>query len=170
MKKYKLLKEIPGCKIGDTIYVNEEDGKGSFVHAAGTGYVLPIKVLEDYKEYFEEICEWPKNWEDLKLKSNGFNNGGQIIEQLGVHKMHPSYKSITARLKLEEIAKAMNGDDWKPRLGVKKFVVVYHNLKKLHTTYTENISELISFKTRQMAVFSLNHHRELWEDYWMINK
>ena len=165
MKKYKLLKEIPGCKVGDIIYVNEEDNEGSFVHAAGTGYVLPIKVLEDYKEYFEEICEWPQSWEDIGCKDWRFAGEDYAIL---VHDNHSSLKSITARLKLEAIAKAMNGDDWKPRFGVKKFVVVYHNLKKLHTTYTENVPELISFKTREMAEFSLNHHRKLWEDYWMI--
>ena len=170
MKKYKLLKEIPGCKVGDILYVNEEDGEGSFVHTAvvGTGYVLPIKVLEDYKEYFEEIFEWPKSWEDVQDCTLWSWANNQL---LFINPNHPLYKSIVARLKLEEIAKEMNGDwvpDWSDS-DMFKYTIV-SNSKRLKITYNWRDPKLLVFKIKEMAEFSLEHHRKLWEDYWMINK
>ncbi len=176
MKKYKLLKDLPGCKAGNTLYLNSEDGDKSFVHAAGTGYEIPIKVLKDYSEWFEEIHEWPKSWEDIPNKTPSFcttefSNYKQEYSNVQVFLHHPSYKSIIARLKLEEIANEINGD-WKPDWS-KDATLKYHvcrNRNTLSISDARHYAKLIVFKTKEMAKFSLKKKKKLWEDYWMINK
>jgi hypothetical protein len=163
MKKYKLLKDLPTNKAG-TIFTTTDNHEYTPV---GDAYPKISLLSMGNLEWFEEVFEWPKSWEDVQDCNSLWSWAKNQLLFINPHRL--SYNSIVARLKLEEIAKEMNGN-WKPRLGVKKFVVVYHQLQKLHTTYTENLSEIISFKTKEMAEFSLNHHRELWEDYWMIYK
>jgi hypothetical protein len=164
--KYKLLKDIPGYKAGSIVTII--DGETLF-YTCGSGYRISEKIIKNHPEWFEEVVDWPKKWENVKLASNGFDTIGWT-DRLSIFSHHPSYKSILARLKLEAIAKQMNDGrvpDWTDSKS--KYFVYYHN-EKLVISSARGTKELIVFKTREMAEFSLEHHRELWEDYWMINE
>lgn len=121
-------------------------------------------------EWFEDVSEpdWPESWDDVGCKSWRFAGEGYAIL---VHDNHSSLKSITARLKLEEIASEMN-EGWKPDWSspsIKKYMISSQEVAlKVNWCWAEK--RHIAFKTKEMAEFSLKHHRQLWLDYWQIDE
>jgi len=167
MKKYKLLKDLPGCKAG-AIFTTIPDN----CEYTPVGAAFPKMCLASINntQWFEEVIEWPENWEELNIKTEwGPVSPSYLCVRISKH--HKSFKSILARLKLEELAKEMNGD-WNPDWS-KDATLKYHvcrNRNTLSISDARHYAELIVFKTKEMAKFSLKHHKKLWEDYWMINK
>jgi hypothetical protein len=165
MKKYKLLKDLPTNKAG-TIFTTTDNHEYTPV---GDAYPKISLLSMGNLEWFEEVFEWPKSWEDVQDCNSLWSWAKNQLLFINPHRL--SYNSIVARLKLEEIAKEMNGD-WEPDWSdsdMFKYTIV-SNSKRLKITYNWRDPKLLVFKTKEMAEFSLNHHRELWEDYWMINK
>lgn len=164
--KYKLLKDIPGYKAGSTVTI--VNGEAFFDSSGDSGYGMSEKIIKEHPEWFEEVEKWPKRWENVRFASYGFDTFGQ--PPLRVYSHHSSYKSIVARLKLEAIAKQMN-DGWEPDWAASEYkYFVYLQGKNLNISNTWTNKTHIVFKTREMVKFSLEHHRKLWEDYWMINE
>lgn len=174
-RKFKLLKELPQCPVGTILTV---DCEGAWVHAAGTGFKIPIKVLEDYPEWFEEITELPKSWNDLDKIPGYYLKGSGCVDYTAMSRLKYVFateaqaKSALAFAQLSQLIKVMN-DGWEPTFEDKKHYIVSSNdtcrLHGLIINWTYIIKHL-PFKTRELAEFSLKHHRELWEDYWMISK
>ena len=81
-------------------------------------------------------------------------------------------KSALAFAQLSQLAKAMNGDwesDWKNTDEDKYTIQSRCDSSFLLSIDCRNVTmSHITFKTEELAEFSLKHHRELWEDYWMI--
>lgn len=81
-------------------------------------------------------------------------------------------KSALAFAQLSQLAKAMNGDwesDWKNTDEDKYTIQSRCDSSFLLRIECRNVTmSHITFKTEELAEFSLKHHRELWEDYWMI--
>lgn len=78
-------------------------------------------------------------------------------------------KSALAFAQLSQLAARINGD-WIPDWTVyESKYVIYPSRNNLEISYHTFSKTLIVFKTRELAEKSLQHHRQLWLDYYMID-
>lgn len=130
--------------------------------------------------------EWPKDWYNLKEIKGCYiagnsdietaNNNSVSILNLNVFANEKYAESALAYAQLSQLAKEMN-DGWEPNWsdGVEyKYSVCFKNCRnsgnnsiQIVFCWLSDIS-LIYFKTREMAEFSIKHHRNLWEKFYMI--
>lgn len=121
------------------------------------------------------IDNFPKKWEDLKKIKGWFVDNWCSINPASIETHNSSKntvptekhaKSILAFCQLSMLLNQINGES---------------NLFKEPTTYSinrvdnslelyclNNTKKILSFKTRKDAEKSLIHHKQLWEDYWML--
>lgn len=139
MKKYRLLKDLPDWP------------KGSEITVDNFGFILGYSPLH-YPDFFEPIIEWPKSVDEIhnaKLKNY-------------------TTDSVFAYQKLLLLAAEMNGDwipDWN-NSDFKYIVLSYKDCLKIDSHMSIRLN--IAFSTREAAEFSLEHHHELWEQYYMM--
>lgn len=126
--------------------------------------------------------EWPKSWVDLKVISGLFVNKYSELErgcQLSTTNENKNVfadikivKSALAYAQLSQLSEKMN-EDWKPNWldnDECKYSVCYNyrsNQLSVMTHFCKN-SNLIYFKTQEMAEFSIKYHKDLWEQFYMI--
>ena len=169
MKKYKLLKDLPGIKAG--CIFTELDDKDKPNHAVGSVLYAPSGLIcptfsefqiTSYPDFFEPVNEWPKTFEELQI-------GIEVKFILPAESKQ--LDSIIAFTKLTHITKAINGKwvpDWDDNNEAKYTIIRAKN--KLRIDCWRETFFHISFHSREAAEFSLEHHRELWEQYYMISK
>ena len=142
MKKYRLLKDLPNFKAGEIL-----------------NYEQCVYSPEDFPDWFEPFNDWPKTWDELDIKYEyTFAKQKQAASAL-------------AFAKLSQLANAINGDwvaDW-DNVDQKKYAVSRIS-NKLHIECCIQTFYHIIFHSRESAEFSLKHHRELWEKYYMLCK
>jgi hypothetical protein len=143
MKTYRLLKDLPDWP------------KGSEISFDDSGLILGYRP-ESYPDFFEPIYKWPKSVDEL----------GSNIK---VNAMTEKYKkSAQAFIKLSQLADEINGDwipDWKDNNF--KFTVQANRGGLCVDSYFTTRFNIV-FKTNAAAEFSREHHRELWEQYYMM--
>jgi hypothetical protein len=145
MKTYRLLKDLPDWP------------KGSEISFDDSGLILGYRP-ESYPDFFEPIYKWPKSYEEL------VQNVGYIISE----ETDKQIESTDAFLKLSALAAEMNGDwipDWKDNNF--KFTVQANRGGLCVDSYFTTRFNIV-FKTNAAAEFSREHHRELWEQYYMM--
>lgn len=122
----------------------------------------------------------PKTWESLDQIS-----GYWITEDASLQwadRVFPSHKcsqmiysndkqakSALAFAQLSQLAKVIN-NGWESSWDgeMEGWTVEYHTTKKLCVDVYWWKKHHIVFKTEELANWSLEHHRQLWEDYWMV--
>lgn len=157
------------------------------------------KLLVNYEEnetiinfYFED-CElikepdYPKFWEELKRIEGFCADGDRIIwvqdyvqnnELKDVFATNKQCESIIAFAQLSQLHKAMideynkfNNCDWKPDWNdneqTKYCILLNKNELKVIPNFT--VFRHLSFPTRELAEFSLLHHKKLWEQYYELS-
>ena len=183
IKKYKLLKDIPGAKAG-TIFgpLADEDKPG---HAKKLAMYAPVgdicpsfiaREISNNQEWFELIKEWPKKICELdKIEGYFIHSSGTIVKDTmpGVNTLptEAHAKSALAFAQLSQLAKEMNGDwvpNWADENQIKFIIIRKHNLLVVDGIFETFFN--ISFHSREMAEFSLKYHLELWEQYYMLTK
>lgn len=101
--------------------------------------------------------QWPKSWEDLHLtlKHNSTN-----------HKQDLSVRAFNRLCGLQKRMLEISGNE----LDGGCQYSVNMRLGSLRVEQWPSYRFQIMFPTEEMAKFSLEHHKELWEQYWMIKK
>jgi hypothetical protein len=166
--KYKLLKDIPGANAG-TIFTQWDDPSEVF-SPERKEFPRVNKAAIDDVTWFEPVNEWPKTWEELEVSGYYINGSVSKFYDKSIFPTDAHAKSALTFAQLSQLAKAINGD-WEPDwidVHLKYTVKCMHD--KLAVDSTLSIKYLICFETKEAAEFSLEHHRELWEQYWMISK
>ncbi len=125
---------------------------------------------------------WPKSWFDLKPPSGCFISEYSSIKRISSPAINGSSinivptekhaKSILAFCQLSQLAHKMN-DGWIPgwnNIEDKYYVYYCWTYKKLAlaTSFVAQ-SNVIHFETEEMAKFSIEHHADLWKQYYMID-
>lgn len=90
-------------------------------------------------------------------------------ESLSMFATPEQARSALAFAQLSQLAKVMNQGwehDWNGEMA--GWTVEYHTKDKLCVDIYWLKKHHITFKTKELAEFSLERHRQLWEDYWMI--
>ena len=131
--------------------IDSIDNKIGWIQYQNDAKHFPVPLSE-----LEPIIEWPKTWEELKLR---FQSDPATNQQ---------QKSMIAFAQLSQLHKAIVGDwvpDWSELTN--KYVIQRVKNELEVAFYSYDYSHL-AFQTREQAEFSLNHHRELWEKYWMF--
>jgi len=114
--------------------------------------------LERFSESDLTEPKWPKSWEELA--------------SIKGHCVEADRESIIAFCQLRQLADRMN-EGWEPSKRNRGYTVGYQwpssTGSGLHSTIASKFyKELIVFKTREMADFSRQHHKDLWEKYWKV--
>jgi hypothetical protein len=142
-----------------------------FLNFGNTHYSFPVPLSE-----LEEIKEWPKTWEELGLihghyigkYSNIYTDGPSLEKNKNIFATQQQAESALAFAQLSQLHKQIVGD-WVPDWGraiIKWCVCRSENdivINDFHFTFNH-----LAFQTRKQAEFSLEHHRSLWEKYWML--
>ena len=195
MKKYKLLKDLPGLEVGQEIEIEKvillsnppQDRlyvyhNGRMVSPELTTIIL--SVIED-EEWFEEILEEveaPQSWADL-----GGVNGYSIDPNRGVVPCEPSCstqdqryknvfatedqaKSALAMAQLSQLMKhpAYHGD-WKPKFGSggDAYVITFIG-GQVDTGFSHDMAYFLAFKSEEIRDKFLENHRDLIEEYFLM--
>jgi hypothetical protein len=127
-----------------------------------------------------ESPNYPKSWEELDVKrDNGYTIDINVnrLDNKDVFATEQQAKSVLAFAQLTQLHKAMideynrfNDCEWKPDWTkiISKFLVSrFEDYLKVGICYCE-FAPLV-FPTEELAEFSLEYHRELWENYYEIN-
>ena len=143
-----------------------------FLNFGNTNYSFPVPLSE-----LEPIIEWPKTWEELgEMKGYFIYNTSEIISgnftgsraNRNTFATKAQAESALAFAQLSQLHKAIVGDwvaDWSNKIHGKFVVEVcggLHVIEMFSTKYH------LAFETREQAEYSLTHHRDLWEKYWML--
>ena len=139
-------------------------------------------ALDNFSESDLKEANWPKSWEELDRITGFFNfadatifNAKNCKADKGNKTVAPTEadcESILAFCQLRQLSERMNMG-WEASKRNRGYTVGYQwpssTGSGLHSTIASKFyKELIVFKTREMADFSLNHHKELWEKYWKV--
>jgi len=140
-------------------------------------------ALDNFPKLALNEPNWPKSWEELdSIKGYHVDTYPDIKNPWKYNKLgiigkniaptEADCESILAFCQLRQLAEHMN-EGWEPSERKRGYTVGYQWPSSigsgLHTTITSKFyKELIVFKTRDMAEFSLRHHKELWEKYWKV--
>ena len=126
-----------------------------------------------------EEYELPKSWEDLTLVKGYYvksyadihkcENTKPSKENKNVFKTEKQVKSALAFAQLSQLVAEMNGD-WTPDWGkdgqIKYGIMRQNNeLIRFEASYT---FRHLCFKSKELRNFSLENHRNLWEQYWEL--
>jgi hypothetical protein len=153
--KYKLVEE---CELSKPIIKNVKYGS---------------KVC--YTSNFDLILSYPINIEKVQLNtlSNCYSENNREM----VTGTQSQYKNIKAFMKLSILNKEiisiynkLNNYDWKPNwnnhFGKNYVIKRFHN--KLIIIKDNEMYFSLSFPSKELAEFSLLHHKELWEQYYEL--
>jgi hypothetical protein len=133
-------------------------------------HIFPVPLSE-----LEPIIEWPKTWEELGKKRGFFIDNYSVIYPAGyliyknIFATQQQAESALAFAQLSQLHKAIVGDwvaDWSDTSHCKWCVLANWNEFLILDVFTTTC--ILPFQTEEQAQFSLNHHRELWEKYWMF--
>ena len=139
-------------------------------------------ALDNFSEADLKEPNLPKSWENLDLIDGWFVTADSNISIRRKYTTRPSNKnmapteadcqSILAFCQLRQLADRMN-EGWEPSKRNRGYTVGYQwpssTGSGLHSTIASKFyKELIVFKTRKMADFSRQHHKDLWEKYWKV--
>lgn len=153
-----------------TVYVHQiSNNLADVYHALHKGelkadHIFPVPLSE-----LEPIQEWPKTWEELYRNSgelDGFYNK-DILR--GLFSTELQAESALAMAQLSQLHRAIVGDweaDWKD--GNLKYCIERFYFDELFIEERIHSFRHFPFQTREQAEFSLKHHRELWEKFYMM--
>jgi hypothetical protein len=136
-----------------------------FIENDDVNFPVPLSELE-------EIKEWPKTWEELgEIKGYAPETEFMVksCKSKNIYATKAQAESALAFAQLSQLHKAIVGD-WVADLSdtnLSKWAIYRFNDKLFIEEYTRDFYHL-AFQTREQAQFSLTHHRELWEKYWML--
>jgi len=136
-------------------------------------------ALDNFSESDLKEPNWPKSWEELDSMKGycvdtcsdiktpeKYNNARRINKNIAP--TEADCESILAFCQLRQLAERMN-EGWEPSIGDRGHTVNYFiSIGLQASSAVDSYKELIVFKTREMAEFSLKHHKELWEKYWKV--
>lgn len=193
MKKYKLLKDLPNIKVGTIFESNGTDYKGEVYYFVGNTINISELTIRNNPDWFEEIKNelikepnYPKSWEELNVKKGWFIKN-QYIQEVENHiksdktkdlfAIEKQAQSALAFAQLSQLHKAMideynrvnNCDwkhDWNDVTAIGRVVRCYSYLTVAFEV--TNVYNPLVFPTRELAKFSLTHHRELWKQYYQL--
>lgn len=118
-----------------------------------------------YDEQIKLLPQLPKSWEELG-DLVGYTN--KTVTGKGLFSTKSQAKSALAFAQLSQLAKVMNGD-WKQNLDNAQYNwTIIRNRDELKVDSYSRIFNHITFATKELAEFSLLHHRELWEQYYQM--
>jgi len=140
-------------------------------------HIFPVPLSE-----LEEIKEWPKTWEDLgEMKGYFIYNTSEIISgnftgsrtNRNTFATKAQAESALAFAQLSQLHKAIVCDwvpDWSDTNQSKWAIYRFWMHSKNVLIIGEYLRDFyhLAFQTEEQAQFSLTHHRELWEKYWMF--
>lgn len=185
-KKYKLLKDLPGTKAGQISPVHKQECKKDwlqFLDSDGNPIIIHNTNGKFDSEWFEEVIELPKTWEELNVKSGWVINNGRpvYVENTGCYDVCTSHmyatkaqaKSAIAFAKLSQLVKSVNDfyySNWRQYDSRSIHTVSRNEKNELITDEWFYTYFLLAFPTNELAQASLENNRDLWEDYWMISK
>jgi uncharacterized protein YfcZ (UPF0381/DUF406 family) len=152
----------------------DEDNKVAEVYHLDNGISFPVPISE-----LEPIKEWPKTWEELNVINGNIIGRYSTVDVFDVSNAfayksvfatHQQAESALAMSQLSQLHKAIVGDwevDWSDKqtkwcISVEKYTIYVGEFSVS--------SHHFAFQTKEQAEFSLKHHRELWEKFYMIKK
>src|SRR6056297_3039192 len=132
-------------------------------------------ALDNFSESDLKEPNWPKSWEDLGDIEGCFIDGRSknwisFLTSNATYKnippTSPDCESILAFCQLRQLAERMN-EGWEPSKGDTGHTVncFTKDQQLLRFAASDTYKELIVFKTKEMAEFSLKYHKDLWEKY-----
>ena len=139
-------------------------------------------ALDNFSESDLTEPNWPpKRYEDLGYVEGCFIDGSSKnwisfstsdAKNRNIAPSSADCDSILAFCQLRQLAERMN-QGWEPSKRNRGYTVGYQwpssTGSGLHSTIASKFyKELIVFKTREMADFSRQHHKDLWEKYWKV--
>jgi hypothetical protein len=133
-------------------------------------HIFPVPLSE-----LEPIIEWPKTWEKLGKKQGFFIDNYSVIYPTdsliykNIFAIQQQAESALAFAQLSQLHKAIVGDwvaDWSD-YSQNKWCIERYEDKLVKNPLLFSFYHL-AFQTEEQAQFSLTHHRELWEKYWMF--
>jgi len=134
-------------------------------------------ALDNFSEADLKEPNWPKRYEDLGDIEGCFIDGNSKnwilfstsdAKNRNIAPTSADCESILAFCQLRQLAERMN-DGWEQSEDNRGYTVNYIFDKGLRSIIaSSSYKELIVFKTKEMAEFSLNHHKDLWEKYWKV--
>jgi|688.fasta_scaffold338961_4 hypothetical protein len=137
-------------------------------------HIFPVPLSE-----LEPINKWPKTWEELGKKQGFFIDNYSVIYPTdsliykNIYATKQQAESALAFAQLSQLHKATVGDwvaDWSDTNQSKYSIYRFRMYSKdvlFIGEYSRDFYHL-AFQTEEQAQFSLTHHRELWEKYWMF--
>jgi hypothetical protein len=186
--QYKLLQDLPGVKVGTIFTKVSNESLPSGVNTATATWFspenqwCPVFAEEDLqdKEWFEKISSYPKSWGALSSIGGFYITSSSEIREirqfknanynhLSIFAIEKQAKSSLAFAQLSQLISVMNGD-WVPDWEAETYKYTVERFKDglRYTTLYNRFYHLV-FQTEEMAKFSLEHHNQLWKDYWMID-
>jgi len=134
-------------------------------------------ALDNFPKLALNEPNWPKSWEDLGEIEGCFTDGKSRnwmvcskpnVKDRNIAPSSADCESILAFCQLRQLAEHMN-DGWEPSERNRGYTVnSFFNIGLQATSAVDSYRELIVFETREMADFSLKHHKDLWEKYWKV--
>jgi hypothetical protein len=167
------LKYMPEIEVFYNYMMNDKITEVRF----DNGICFPVPLSE-----LEPVQEWPKTWDELGEEIAGsfiYHADSDILsgefnlcsENKNIFATHQQAEAALAMAQLSQLHKAIVGDweaDWDDDQQGKYIVCRFRGeltiRKNLHTF------NHFPFETCEQAEFSLLHHRELWEKFYMIKK
>lgn len=109
--------------------------------------------------------DYPKSW--FKLKHNDKKADSEIlsVQELCFRRLQDLHKVI-----IDEYNKFNNCDwkpDWNNEISVGRIIRCYDYL--VVTFEQTNVYHHLVFPTRELAEFSLKHHKDLWKQYYQLH-
>lgn len=177
---------VKGTKViilGNSTVINDLKVIDNLVYVSGNNNCW---ALLDSCELIKEP-EFPKSWEELKdikgywispLEEILYTESKIVNKNKSLFSTEKQAKSALAFAQLSQLVKAMNGG-WEYEWSDKNlYNDGKHNSNKLWTVIrvvnhlevnfkTTHFCHLV-FKTKELAEFSLKHHRKLWEEYYEL--
>jgi hypothetical protein len=179
----------------DTLYYKNPDIITKYDEICSRYYVKNYLIQSNIKYFkIKENCEkyvaslkpiLPKSWNDLSVtdgyyvSANSEVKRGKIDTSLNIShqnenvcKTKKQALSQIAFAKLTQLASNMNGVDYEPDwINVDtdtKFVIVRHHNHLIVSSVSYTYSP-ICFKTAELRDYSLEHHIDLWKQYYQLD-
>ena len=192
-RKFKLIKEFPfSPNLGEVVEFKTEKDFNDGITGVGS---LPTLILEDcinFSEFWEEVkhCElinYPKSWKGLEVITGYCIINGKIeklycrdtdVEFKDLFYSESQIKSSLAFAQLSQLHKAtieeynrLNNCNWEPdwtEIKHKYCIVRFGN----HVSVTRSSLQYhtLAFPDWELAKFALDNWKDLWEQYYEIQK
>ena len=135
-------------------------------------------ALDNFSESDLKEPNWPKSWGYLTrlcgFYLSKFSEPKHISTTMftenskNVAPTEADCESILGFCQLRQLSERIN-EGWEPSEDNRGYTVnSFFDMGLQSTSAADTYKELIVFKTIQMAEFSRQHHKDLWEKYWKV--